>query len=86
MFLGPPSGVMRIILWPATLLLWATGPGAPLPNGRYEWTPVQDFVISLGTGVAVAFWIVIAGRVVSHVTPKLQGLKVGLYVSRRRVG
>jgi hypothetical protein len=59
--LDPPSGVMRVLLWPADLLLWVTGFGVKLRDGRYEWTPVQDFAMWLGAGVAVVFWIMMIG-------------------------
>jgi hypothetical protein len=49
-------GLWRAVLWPADLLLWATGPGVPLSNGKYEWTPIQDFSIWLGVGISWAFW------------------------------
>jgi len=50
---------MRVLLWPAALLLWAIGPGVQLTNGRYEWTPVQDFAMWVGYGVSWAFWLTV---------------------------
>jgi hypothetical protein len=42
------------------VLLWATGPGTPLPNGKFEWTPVQDFSVWLGIGFSWFFWVAAA--------------------------
>jgi hypothetical protein len=54
--LPEPEGTWRAVAWPAELLLWATGPGVPLANGKYEWTPIQDVSMWLGVGIAWAFW------------------------------
>jgi hypothetical protein len=51
---------MRLVLWPVGVLLWATGSGASLGGGRYEWTPVQDFALCVGIGMAWAFWVMVA--------------------------
>jgi hypothetical protein len=59
LIVGPPRGVLRLILWPADLLLWVSGPGAPLPDGSYEWTPVQDFSVWIGAGAAWASWVLV---------------------------
>jgi hypothetical protein len=55
--LGPPSGAAHVLLWPVDVLLWATGPGVALRNGRFEWTPVQDFSVWLGVGFSWLFWV-----------------------------
>jgi len=55
--LEPPSGVWRAVFWPVDLLLWASGPGAPLSNGRFEWTPVQDLATAIGVGLSWPFWL-----------------------------
>jgi hypothetical protein len=55
--LDPPSGAWHVVLWPVDVLLWATGPGAALPNGSFEWTPVQDFAVWLGIGCSWLFWV-----------------------------
>jgi len=55
--LGPPSGAWHVLLWPVDVLLWATGPGVPLSNGSFEWTPVQDFAVWLGIGCSWLFWM-----------------------------
>ena len=55
--LGPPSGAWHLLLWPVDVLLWAVGTGAPLPDGRFEWTPVQDFAVWLGIGISWLFWV-----------------------------
>jgi hypothetical protein len=55
--LGPPSGVWHVLLWPVDVLLWATGQGTRLPNGKFEWTPVQDFAVWAGIGVSWLFWL-----------------------------
>jgi hypothetical protein len=57
--LDPPRGSMRVVLWPANVLLWATSPGVQLTNGRYEWTPVQDLAMWVGYGVSWAFWLIV---------------------------
>lgn len=54
--LGPPSGVWHVLLWPVDVLLLATDPGTPLINGKFEWTPVQDFAVWLGIGFSWFFW------------------------------
>src|SRR5438093_468091 len=74
--LGPPTGHWRVILWPAELLLWASGSGTPLVNGRFEWTAVQDFAMWLGDGLAAAFWIIVARlgwRALSSSNPSTRG-------------
>jgi hypothetical protein len=58
--LPPPTGVLRVIIWPADLLLWATGPGPRFAGGGYEWTPVQDFAMWSGAGLSWAFWIMVS--------------------------
>ena len=55
--LGPPAGVWHLLLWPVGVLLWAMGAGTALTNGKFEWTPVQDFAIWLGIGVSWFFWV-----------------------------
>ena len=55
--LGPPSGVWLLLLWPVDVLLWATGPGTRLTNGKFEWTPVQDFAVWVGIGVSWFLWV-----------------------------
>jgi hypothetical protein len=55
--LGKPEGVMRIVLWPADLLFWASGPGVPVGRGGYEWTPVQDLAMWVGIRMSWAFWV-----------------------------
>ena len=57
--LGPPTGLMRLILWPVDLLLWATTSDTPLPTGKFEWNPVQDFAVCVGSGASWAFWVII---------------------------
>jgi hypothetical protein len=54
---GPLSGVERFVFWPAEILLLAVGPGVPLHDGGYEWTPVQDFATWLGIGLSWFFWL-----------------------------
>jgi protein-S-isoprenylcysteine O-methyltransferase Ste14 len=56
--------MMRVILWPVDVLLFAVGPGPRFGNGHHEWTPVQDFAVWVGVGVAFAFWVVVAWFVV----------------------
>ena len=53
---------MHVALWPVDFLLWATGPGpeTAFPDGRYEWTPVQDFAVWVGAGLLWAFWVMVA--------------------------
>jgi hypothetical protein len=55
--LAPPSGAWHILFWPVDVLLWATGPGAALSNGQFEWTPVQDLAVLLGIGCTWFFWV-----------------------------
>jgi len=57
--LGPPSGVWQLLLWPVEVLLWATGPGVRLTNGKFEWTPVQDLAVWVGIGVSWFFWVTV---------------------------
>jgi hypothetical protein len=59
--LGPPSGLWHVLLWPVDILLWATGDGVPLANGKFEWTPLQDFACWLGIGASWIFWVAVAG-------------------------
>lgn len=69
--LGPPSGVWHLPFWPVDVLLWATGPGVPLSNGSFEWTPAQDFAVWLGIGCSWLFWLCVvrvAFRLRSSVT------------------
>ena len=54
--LGPPSGVWHVLLWPTDVLLWADGSGTPLTNGKFEWTPAQDFAVWLEIGFSWFFW------------------------------
>lgn len=58
--LPEPDGLWRVAVWPADLLLWATGPGIPIGDGKYEWTPIQDLSMWLGIGIAWAFWSSVA--------------------------
>ena len=60
--LGPPAGLMRLILWPVDFLLWATGPGAPMGGSGdlgHEWTPVQDLAVWVGAGLSWAVWVMV---------------------------
>jgi hypothetical protein len=65
--LAPPAGVLHVIIWPADLLLWATGPGPRFASGGYEWTPVQDVAMWLGAGLSWAFWIMVSCLVWSRI-------------------
>ena len=67
--LAPPTGVLRVIIWPADLLLWATGPGPRFASGGYEWTPVQDVAMWLGAGLSWAFWIMVSCLLWSRIHP-----------------
>jgi hypothetical protein len=54
----PPEGRLgRLVLWPAEVFMWLAGSGPALPNGRHEWTPVQDLAMWIGVGASWAFWI-----------------------------
>jgi len=50
---GPVATVARVVLWPVTICLYLSGPGAnigPPEKHQHEWTPVQDLAVVTGVG------------------------------------